>query len=573
MNEIKQIKENILISDLISSYNVDLKPKGRGQFLALCPFHTEKTPSFHVNNQYGNYKCFGCGVSGDIFSFLESYQGVSFNEALVELAEKANVELNSNYSNSEALKYKKAQDIVSAIAEIYRDNYKALHENSLAKQNITQRGLSLDNDVYGYSSENMYDTKEKLEKQGFDIQEVIDLGFLNSKGIDVLNGRLILIYTNRTGKVVGFSGRNLKDDNFPKYINSADSIIFNKSNILFHEFEARKSSYDNSSIYLAEGQFDVLSLANNGYMNSVCSSGTAVTEQHINKLINMSNNGKINFVFDSDKAGKKAIRHIFEKYPNVHEYGYVIVLPENLDPCDYFLQSNTKELPESHSLVDWVYRDIKNKYDNLADPMQSSAFLRELNNDFFKYLKSYSFRDSYITQTSFYTNIPIDKIRLSVENKDKHKPTIKEEVEEISVSNETLKKFLDALSFWFYNKDIIGEININNYPKKFNNLVEELNNKRNAELFVPEIFNDKNKQLVEYFTKQDSIDTSILTDNEVVSHYNYLVNRAKVKIKEEQKNIIKNKTINLINSGKLSNEQIDIVLKELNSKIEKISNL
>ena len=333
MDQLEEIKSKINIVDLISEY-IPLKKTGRN-FKALCPFHTEKTPSFIVSPERQIWHCFGCGQGGDIFSFVMQTEGIEFGDALRILAKKAGVEIKSQVPGVSQKKDR-----------IYRMNKiaGALYEKILLETKTGQPVLdylekrqikkeTIEDFLIGFTPGENSTLVDFLSKKGFDQNEVLQAGLAikrNGQTIDLFRNRLIFPFRNLHGDVVGFTGRILKTDVMPKYLNTAQTLIFDKSRILYDLSLAKEDIRKKDLAILVEGQMDVLSSYQLGVKNVICSSGTALTNYQIDLIRRFTNN--IALAFDKDEAGLKAIKRnidfLIEKEVDVQ----VILVPCGKDP-------------------------------------------------------------------------------------------------------------------------------------------------------------------------------------------------------------------------------------------------
>lgn len=305
--QIEEIKNRLDIVDQISKY-VELKPAGKN-YAGLCPFHTEKTPSFMVSPELQRYKCFGCGENGDIFTFIQKIEGIDFPEALEKLAKEAGVKLQKRKINTHIAKLYEINKLAG------RYYYKQLKESKVASKYIASRGFNKDS-IYkfgiGYAPGG-YKLLDYLQSQGeekFNKKELLDSGLFTLK-----NGKLRAKFYKRimfpirstSGKVIGFSGRVLsKDQKGPKYMNTPETPIYHKKENVFGQYESRKAIRKKDLVIFCEGQTDVISAHQAGFENIVAPLGTALTLEQLKKLSKLTKN--FLFIFDSDEAGQKAMQ-------------------------------------------------------------------------------------------------------------------------------------------------------------------------------------------------------------------------------------------------------------------------
>ncbi len=348
-NITEQIINQTDIVEVISEY-VDLKKRGKN-FVGLCPFHNEKTPSFNVSPELGIFKCFGCGKTGNVITFLIEYNGMSFIEAKRELARRLGVSI--EYENkSEKSKIKTKRELILDVLEKAASFFSYslnLKSGAVARQYIAKRGFTqeiVNKFNLGYAPDQWDSLHKTLINKGISENILLEAGLIIEKDnggyYDRFRNRLIFPIKNQIGKIVGFGGRTLSQDNKQaKYINSPQTIVYDKSNILYGLYEAKREIIDKKYVILVEGYADVLTLHQAGIINVVASSGTSLTKDQVNLLRKFCN--KIYFVFDSDIAGQKATDRGIEIALESGFSVYVVTLPSGEDP-DSFIRNYSKEL-------------------------------------------------------------------------------------------------------------------------------------------------------------------------------------------------------------------------------------
>ncbi len=279
-SEVEQIKERLNIADVVGGY---LKLEKAGQnFKAKCPFHNEKTPSFFVSPDRGSYYCFGCGAHGDIFSFVEAFEGVDFRGALKSLAAKAGVELKGGDRTGDNKK-ERLYAAMEAAAEFFETE---LSNNSAARDYVLSRGITektIHSFRIGYAPSEWRTLRTHLEAKKFGINELFAAGLVkkNEKGdfYDVFRGRVMFPIADSSGRVVAFSGRTLDEkENPPKYFNTPETELYSKSHTLFGLDKAKSSIRKFDHAILVEGQMDLVMSHQAGFTNTVAVSGTALSE-------------------------------------------------------------------------------------------------------------------------------------------------------------------------------------------------------------------------------------------------------------------------------------------------------
>lgn len=319
-NQVDEIKQKLNIVDVINRY-IPLKKRGR-HHVACCPFHGEKTPSFTVSEELQIYKCFGCGKAGDVFNFLEEYEKIDFKEALGELAKLAGVTLvKSTFMDHQESKKKLLIEINTEVAKFY--NYILLtHPLGIdALDYVTKRGITKETIKtfnIGFSPNDSKYISNYILKKGYKIEDLISTGTFGKSNYgpglyDRFQGRLVFPLPDYRGHVVGFSGRILpstKNPNMAKYINSPETEIYHKSQMLFGLNLAKEAIRVENSVIIVEGEFDMISPYQSGFKNIVALKGTAFTPDQLQLLRRYTDT--LILALDSDFAGNNAARKSIE---------------------------------------------------------------------------------------------------------------------------------------------------------------------------------------------------------------------------------------------------------------------
>jgi DNA primase len=375
MSNVDTIKERLSIVDVLSSY-IKLEHSGVN-FKARCPFHNEKTPSFFVSPDRNNYYCFGCGAKGDIFSFVEQFEGVDFRGALKMLAEKAGVTL--DYEPTEG---KDEKEILFSLMEksmkLYEDELK---KNTKAKDYLLSRGIT-ENTIkdwhIGFAPDDWHFTEMSLKKD-FKIEDIEKAGLIKKgdKGYyDRFRGRIMFPLFDTTGRIVAFSGRAFEQpEDTAKYLNSPETPIFSKSAVLYGLHKAKLGIREKDYSILVEGQVDLLMSHQAGFSNTVATSGTALTEQHLHILKRFSN--RIMVAYDADGAGWRASKRAWEMGLALGMEIKIAEIPEGFDPADLILKDKNmwvEALKNSQHIVDLSIEKVKT---DIKDTRLLSKRIRE----------------------------------------------------------------------------------------------------------------------------------------------------------------------------------------------------
>jgi DNA primase len=320
MDQVEEIKKKLDVVSLISSY-LTVKKAGKN-YKACCPFHKEKTASFMVSPEKQIWYCFGCNQGGDIFTFVEKMEGLDFVGALNLLADRAGVIL-----DKQDFVKKSEKDKYFEILELSRKFYAFLlndHKNGAQAKEylLKKRGMkieTIENFSLGFAPDSQDILKSFLIKKGFSQNDIEAVGLItkNSSGrvVDKFRDRIVFPIKNVSGKIIGFGGRTFhepKNPNFvpPKYLNSPQTTVYDKSSAIYGLYEAREEIREKDLVIIVEGYMDVISSHEAGVKNVVASSGTALTERQLEILTRYTSN--IAFCFDSDEAGNMAMKRAFE---------------------------------------------------------------------------------------------------------------------------------------------------------------------------------------------------------------------------------------------------------------------
>ena len=379
---IDEIRQSNDIVDVISQY-VRLKRSGRN-FFGLCPFHNEKSPSFSVSPDKQIFHCFGCGVGGNVFTFLMKIEGISFFEAIQMLAERANIVLPTLENNIDSAKEElkaKVYKVNEFTADFYHKNL-YLPTAKIAQEYVKKRKLSnetLKSFQIGFSGK-FDELYRELKKQGFQEREILESGLVNKNErgqyIDRYRNRLMFPICDVRGRVIAFGGRVL-DDSKPKYINSPENIVYSKGRNLFGLNVAKKG--DLKKILIVEGYMDVISLHQRGITNVVAPLGTALTEQQ--GWLLRKNAEQIILSFDSDEAGLTAKMRALEILQNMGCDIRILQMDGAKDPDEYIIKyGNARFLnlvDKALSVVEFKVKILKRNL-NLENVNDKIKFLNEI---------------------------------------------------------------------------------------------------------------------------------------------------------------------------------------------------
>ncbi|MCI2774497.1 DNA primase [Staphylococcus petrasii] len=350
---INEIKEKTDILDLVSEY-VKLEKRGRN-YIGLCPFHDEKTPSFTVSEDKQICHCFGCKKGGNVFQFTQEIKDISFVEAVKELGERVNIQVDVGNTSQQTTQI--ASDDLSmiemheSIQEYYMYALMKTVEGEEALNYLMSRGFTeelIKSRGIGYAPNSSHFCHDFLEKKGYDIELAYEAGLLsrneeNFSYYDRFRDRIMFPLMNAQGRIVGYSGRTYNNQE-PKYLNSPETPIFQKRRLLYNLDKARKSIRKNDEVILLEGFMDVIKADYSGLKTVVASMGTALSDEHITVLKKLTSN--ITLMFDGDFAGQEATlktgQTLLQQGLNV----FVVQLPKNMDPDEYITKYGKEKFIE-----------------------------------------------------------------------------------------------------------------------------------------------------------------------------------------------------------------------------------
>ncbi len=470
---IPEIKEKLSIVDVISSY-MKVEQSGKN-YKARCPFHNEKTPSFFISPDRNTYYCFGCSAKGDIFSFVENFEGTDFLGALKILASRAGVELTRSGSYQTRDERERWYEIMEEATTFFENNF--LKEDS-ARAYLRERGLAdetIKSFRIGYAPNTWHSVSDYLIGKGYDKKDLEIVGLIKTtdKGsYDRFRGRIMFPINDSSGRVIAFSGRifGRDDTEEAKYLNSPDTPLYNKSNVLFGIDKAKNVIRTRGYSVMVEGQMDLILSHQAGFVNTVAVSGTALADDTRDSEAKINNLGLIRrlspnviFAYDGDSAGIRAAGRSALIALLLDMQVKIAVLPEGQDPADIIHASidNWKEIIKNS--VNIVSFHIDKVCANTSDMRMRGRKIREIVFPFLSMVKSAIERSAYISEINKKTGIQERALIEDFENYERINSVapIKPEVENKNSTNKILsrrdnleRKFFGIL-FW---KDVNSEI-------------------------------------------------------------------------------------------------------------------
>jgi len=336
-----RVQQNNDLVELIGEH-VALKPQGR-EFVGLCPFHDDSRPSMQVSPAKQIFKCFSCGAGGDVFSFVMNYHRLQFIEALNHLAERAGIELTRRGRDEQQSGPSPRQRLSGAnqqALDYFRKQLADPEKGRPIRQYLDDRGISdamIEQFQLGYAPDQWDALAKKAHEQRWDVESLQQAGLIREKRqgggyVDRLRHRVIFPICDSLGRPIAFGGRRVRDDDEPKYLNSPETALFNKSATLYGLHLAKKPIIDSGTAVIVEGYTDVIACHQAGAANVVATLGTALTHEHVKHLRRYAE--KVVLVFDPDEAGQKAADRAVEIFLTGEVDVAIAMLPEGLDPAD-----------------------------------------------------------------------------------------------------------------------------------------------------------------------------------------------------------------------------------------------
>ena len=543
--EINKIRTSVNIVDIIGA-NINLEKKGKNYF-GLCPFHDDHSPSLSVSEEKQIYTCFVCGATGNAYSFLMDYENLTFMEAVNKVASISGIPIDKNITVKK--KYEKEYKIYDLALKYYKNNLKSIDGEAALKylktRNITEDIIN-EFDI-GVSLNDNSLSKLLIEKK-YDEKMLIDIGISNKNEnlYDIFRNRIMFPIHNSNGNVVGFSGRVYNNEVDNKYINTKETYIFKKGEILFNYHRAINDAKKKKFIIICEGQMDAIRIYSSGIKNVIATMGTALTNEHINLIKKL--NSKVILNMDSDNAGVNAAIINGDLLKNAGLDVNILKLEGAKDPDEYILKYGidkySDSIKHSISLFDFKLNQLKQNK-NLDNPDELSSYIndviKELNKSNDDILKD-------VTINKLSKDYNIDKNILLSKMIKKEKPV----VEKVTITKKRLNqniKAVEEILYYMMNNVKYAQI----FLKKLNYIPDDnyfdiekdiqayiiLNNTINLADFISyETNNGKYSIIKEIISNHNnSIDMNDLEFENYLNIVSKWVKTSKInKIKEELKN-------------------------------------
>jgi DNA primase len=377
---IDRVRDAANIVDVIAQY-LDLRKRGQN-FVGICPFHNDTRPSLYVSPVKEIYKCFACGAGGNVFTFLTEYDKISFVDAVKQLGDKYGIEVRLSETTEEKDYYTKLYEIHDYAANLFHKRLLSDEGKNVIKY-LTERGLKIDTIKkfkLGLSSSGWEDLLNKVKAQNYtkDIIEKSGLFTKSEKGIfDRFRDRIMFPISNHAGKVIAFGGRALDKDEPAKYLNSPETPLYHKSDVLYGLHLSRQAIREKGAVFLVEGYMDFIQLYQGGIENVVAASGTAFTERHVQQVKKFTN--RVFLTYDGDQAGTDAaIRAGYLLYQGSVE-PLIVQVPSGIDPDDWIMENGAEVLQQgAESAISLIDFQISSKNVGSLSSAEQSQFVNDI---------------------------------------------------------------------------------------------------------------------------------------------------------------------------------------------------
>ena len=380
---IENIRNKTNIVDVISSY-IPLNQKGKN-FFGVCPFHNDHSPSMSVSSEKQIYKCFSCGASGNVFTFVSEYEGISFYEAVKQLANKVGIEIDIN--SKSVSKNEEYYEIMNLANKFYQNNLMT-KDGTNAREYLKNRNITGDiikEFNIGLSIQDNYMLTNLLNKKNINNNVLVKLGLTNKDGInyyDVFKNRIMFPLEDLNGNIVGFSGRIYDGSNTNKYLNTKETFLFKKGELLFNYHRAKNEIRLKNEVIIVEGFMDAIRVYQSGIKNVIALMGTSLTNDHINFIKKLR--CKVILCLDNDNAGNDATYNVGKELTNNKIETFIIRLEHYKDPDEFIInngiESFNKFIEKKESFNDFKFNYLK-KNKNLNDSKDLAKYINDIIED------------------------------------------------------------------------------------------------------------------------------------------------------------------------------------------------
>lgn len=576
-SEIKEIRNSVDIVDVISEY-IPLTAKGKN-FFGVCPFHADHSPSMSVSKEKQIYTCFSCGASGNVITFLMNYENISFAEALKKLADKAGINISIGNKKQKINKNKELYDIYEMSQKIYQNNLNS-EAGIKAKEYLKNRDIT--NEIIkefgiGLSIKDSKLITNMLLKKGFKDKELINSGLVgnNEKGLhDIYYNRIMFPLYDLSGNIVGYSGRIYDSIDTAKYVNTKETAIFKKGELLYNYHRAKEEARKTGKIIVMEGFMDVIAAYKVGIKNVVATMGTAVTENQANLIKRMAK--EVILCFDGDQAGAKATFSCSEELAKLNVVPKVVRLEENLDPDEYIKKYGNNFLNKINnpiSVMDFKLKYLKKDL-NLTDQVEYSKYINNVLNEINK-TDDIILKELTLQKLATESNLGLDILREKLENMNESKKEVQTEIVKENKQTGAALKAEQSLMYYLINsKEVVTIFNNNNVflqTSKYRKLaLEVIAISKTSDIKVADLLSEFINNEEETNTINELLALNIKEEytKEEILGYIYTIKLNNIKIEKKRLKELMHTVIDKTEQDNIAKKIVELKLEELEIKKE-----
>lgn len=576
-SEIKEIRNSVDIVDVISEY-IPLTAKGKN-FFGVCPFHADHSPSMSVSREKQIYTCFSCGASGNVITFLMNYENISFAEALKKLADKAGINISIGNKKQKINKNKELYDIYEMSQKIYQNNLNS-EAGIKAKEYLKNRDIT--NEIIkefgiGLSIKDSKLITNMLLKKGFKDKELINSGLVgnNEKGLhDIYYNRIMFPLYDLSGNIVGYSGRIYDSIDTAKYVNTKETAIFKKGELLYNYHRAKEEARKTGKIIVMEGFMDVIAAYKIGIKNVVATMGTAVTENQANLIKRMAK--EVILCFDGDQAGAKATFSCSEELAKLNVVPKVVRLEENLDPDEYIKKYGNNFLNKINnpiSVMDFKLKYLKKDL-NLTDQVEYSKYINNVLNEINK-TDDIILKELTLQKLATESNLGLDILREKLENMNESKKEVQTEIVKENKQTGAALKAEQSLMYYLINsKEVVTIFNNNNVflqTSKYRKLaLEVIAISKTSDIKVADLLSEFINNEEETNTINELLSLNIKEEytKEEILGYIYTIKLNNIKIEKKRLKELMHTVIDKTEQDNIAKKIVELKLEELEIKKE-----
>ena len=576
-SEIKEIRNSVDIVDVISEY-IPLTAKGKN-FFGVCPFHADHSPSMSVSREKQIYTCFSCGASGNVITFLMNYENISFAEALKKLADKAGINISIGNKKQKINKNKELYDIYEMSQKIYQNNLNS-EAGIKAKEYLKNRDIT--NEIIkefgiGLSIKDSKLITNMLLKKGFKDKELINSGLVgnNEKGLhDIYYNRIMFPLYDLSGNIVGYSGRIYDSIDTAKYVNTKETAIFKKGELLYNYHRAKEEARKTGKIIVMEGFMDVIAAYKVGIKNVVATMGTAVTENQANLIKRMAK--EVILCFDGDQAGAKATFSCSEELAKLNVVPKVVRLEENLDPDEYIKKYGNNFLNKINnpiSVMDFKLKYLKKDL-NLTDQVEYSKYINNVLNEINK-TDDIILKELTLQKLATESNLGLDILREKLENMNESKKEVQTEIVKENKQTGAALKAEQSLMYYLINsKEVVTIFNNNNVflqTSKYRKLaLEVIAISKTSDIKVADLLSEFINNEEETNTINELLALNIKEEytKEEILGYIYTIKLNNIKIEKKRLKELMHTVIDKTEQDNIDKKIVELKLEELEIKKE-----